>query len=113
MMPITDRQQEIRSRLDQGLSAGDIASDLGISRNAVYQQIQRMRRDGNLPGDFTPSSAPPREFQPGERLLRSLLDSTTDRDVEAASAMALVEEIRRTRNELDRIAQRLSSIVPR
>lgn len=42
-------------------SAAEIAKELGISRNAVYQQIQRMRRAGYLDEEFTPSGQPARE----------------------------------------------------
>ena len=55
---MTPRQQEIKSRLDQGMGAKEIGEELGISRNAVYQQIQRMRRQGALPMSFTPIAIP-------------------------------------------------------
>ena len=32
-----------------------IATDLGVSRNAVYLQIERLRERGVLPRDYTPS----------------------------------------------------------
>lgn len=58
---LTPRQQEILERLEKDKTPREIGEELGISRNAVYQQIQRMRRAGALPEDYTPSGAPPRE----------------------------------------------------
>lgn len=58
---LTERQSEIKERLERGMSAREVADDLQISRNAVYQQIQRMRRHGELPRDYTPTGQPIRE----------------------------------------------------
>lgn len=58
--PLTKRQREVLERLEQGLSAKQIASDIGISRNAVYQHIERLRRQGALAESYTPSGQPPR-----------------------------------------------------
>lgn len=114
--PMTDRQREIKARLDQGKGARQIADELGISRNAVYQQMQRMKRNGNLAAYFTPSGQPPREKQPGEDMLRRLvpqLQEAEDGGVEqVAGVAAIILEIRRTRDELDAISRRLSYIVP-
>jgi hypothetical protein len=41
-----------------------IATDLGVSRNAVYLQIERLRERGVLPRDYTPSGQPPRTQPP-------------------------------------------------
>lgn len=54
----TKRQQEVLERLEGGVPVKGIAADLGVSRNAVYQVIERLRRDGVLPADFTPSGRP-------------------------------------------------------
>jgi len=51
-MDLTERQQQIKARLDNGMGAKEVSQELGISRNAVYQQIQRMRRHGFLPQDI-------------------------------------------------------------
>ncbi len=120
-MQMTDRQREIKELLDKGRTAPEIAKELEISRNAVYQQIQRMRRNGVLPATYTPTGAPAREITtaPGQDTLTKLLSSEVDmvgKSVETASAaasLALVQELRRTRDELDAIAQRLSMIIPR
>lgn len=115
--PLTDRQREIKNLLDQGLGAREIGDELGISRNAVYQQIQRMRKNGNLSAQYTPSGQPPREDRPGADVLRRLVPSiheNEDGDMEQiAGVAALVLEIRRTRDDLDAISRRLSYIVPR
>lgn len=111
---LTPRQREIKTLLDRGMGAREIANELGVSRNAVYQQIQRLRKNGILDSNYTPTGLPPREAQPGAELLARLVMDGSDGDAtHVAGALALVEELRRTRDELDLIARRLSSIVPR
>jgi hypothetical protein len=61
---LTKRQSEVLERLELGLGAKQIATDIGISRNAVYQTIERLRRQGALPQTYTPSGQPPRRSQP-------------------------------------------------
>lgn len=43
---LTPRQQEIKKLLKQGKNANAIADALGITTNAVYQQIRRIRASG-------------------------------------------------------------------
>lgn len=57
---LTKRQHEILERLEQDMPVKKIATDLGVSRNAVYLQIERLRDRGVLPHDYTPSGQPPR-----------------------------------------------------
>jgi Bacterial regulatory proteins, luxR family len=57
---LTKRQREVLERLELGYGAKQIATDIGISRNAVYQTIERLRRYGTLPETYTPSGQPPR-----------------------------------------------------
>lgn len=57
---LTKRQLEVLERLERGQTAKRIATDVGISRNAVYQTIERLRRQGALPATYTPSGQPPR-----------------------------------------------------
>lgn len=57
---LTKRQREVLERLELGMGAKQIATDVGISRNAVYQTIERLRRHGALAAGFTPSGQPPR-----------------------------------------------------
>ncbi len=114
MAHLTERQREIKVRLDQGRGAREIANELGITRNAVYQQIQRMRKYGVLEHDYTPTGQAPREIdteQPGAALLQRIIGSESDSA--GAGTLALYNELRRTRDELDAITRRLSSIIPR
>ena len=57
---LTKRQAEVLERLELGMSAKKIATDIGVSRNAVYQTIERLRRAGAVPDAYTPSGQPPR-----------------------------------------------------
>ncbi len=61
---LTKRQHEILERLEQDMPVKKIATDLGVSRNAVYLQIERLRSRGVLPRDYTPSGQPPRTQPP-------------------------------------------------
>ena len=93
----TKRQQEVLERLESGAAVQKIANDLGVTRNAVYQTIDRLRLQGAVPTDFTPSGQPPRgriELPPAppahSRLpeLRELEDeaATSDRYAELVEA---------------------------
>ena len=59
---LTKRQQEVLERLEQGAPVKQIATDIGVSRNAVYQQIERLARQGALAETYTPSGQPPRRL---------------------------------------------------
>ena len=61
---LTKRQHEILERLEQAMPVKHIATDLGVSRNAVYLQIERLRAKGVLPPGYTPSGQPPRSVPP-------------------------------------------------
>lgn len=61
---LTKRQHEILERLEQDMPVKKIATDLGVSRNAVYLQIEKLRERGVLPRDYTPSGQPPRTPPP-------------------------------------------------
>ncbi|MDQ3729338.1 MAG: Lrp/AsnC family transcriptional regulator [Actinomycetota bacterium] len=61
---LTKRQHEILERLELRTPVKRIATDLGVSRNAVYLQIERLRERGVLPRDYTPSGQPPRSASP-------------------------------------------------
>jgi transposase len=58
--PLTKRQREVLERLEQGFAVKQIAKDLGVTRNAVYQHVERLRRQGALAESYTPSGQPPR-----------------------------------------------------
>lgn len=49
MAQLTERQQQIKTLLEQGKKAEAIGQELGISANAVYQQVRRMRKAGAKP----------------------------------------------------------------
>ena len=55
---LTKRQTEVLERLEQGYPVKKIARDMGVTRNAVYQTIERLRRQGALPEEYTPSGQP-------------------------------------------------------
>jgi transposase len=98
------------------MGAREIAEELGITRNAVYQQIQRLRKHGELDPGFTPTGQPPREQVPGADVLQRLVrldPSITDSEVAAtAGSLALINEMRYTRDQLSAIVARLSSLLP-
>jgi transposase-like protein len=55
---LTKRQSEVLERLEYGYPVKKIAKDLGVSRAAVYQTIERLRSQGALPEEYTPSGQP-------------------------------------------------------
>ena len=57
---LTKRQREVLERLDMGMTVKQIATDTGVSPAAVYQTIERLRRQGALSDSYTPSGAPAR-----------------------------------------------------
>ena len=57
---LTKRQHQVLERLERGQPVKKIAKDVGISRAAVYQHIERLRRQGALAESYTPSGQPPR-----------------------------------------------------
>jgi hypothetical protein len=60
---LTKRQQQVLDRLERGQPVKKIAKDVGISRAAVYQHIERLRRQGALAETYTPSGQPPRRAE--------------------------------------------------
>jgi DNA-binding CsgD family transcriptional regulator len=87
---LTKRQQEVLDRLDQGMGAKEIAKDIGVSRNAVYQHIERLRRQGALAETYTPSGQPPRSLEAGTAV--ALSSGLAPRE----SALAQLRELART-----------------
>ena len=63
---LTKRQTEVLERLEQGFPVKKIARDMGVTRNAVYQHIDRLRRQGALPEEYTPSGQPAAGADPGQ-----------------------------------------------
>lgn len=68
---LTKRQREVLERLEMGMTVKRIATDTGVSRAAVYQTIERLRRQGALPETFTASGAPPRRLGAGSADLQA------------------------------------------
>ena len=62
---LTKRQLEVLDRLEHGQRVKRIAADIGISRAAVYQHIERLRRQGALAETYTPSGQLPRRAAGG------------------------------------------------
>jgi DNA-binding CsgD family transcriptional regulator len=62
---LTKRQREVLERLELGLPVKKIATDTGVTPAAVYQTIERLRRQGALAETFTPSGQPPRRLPSG------------------------------------------------
>lgn len=104
---LSKRQSEVLERLEQGYPVKKIAKDLGVTRNAVYQHIDRLRRRGALPEEFTASGQPPRgggetvgsaSFAPGTlppresglRTLRELAGTGGDEAAYAAAVEAAI-----------------------
>jgi DNA-binding CsgD family transcriptional regulator len=59
---MTKRQREVLERLEMGMTVKQIATDTGVSPAAVYQTIERLRRQGAVPDGFTPSGVPARRI---------------------------------------------------
>jgi DNA-binding CsgD family transcriptional regulator len=57
---LTKRQRQVLERLERGETVKRIARDIGISRAAVYQHVERLRRQGAVAETYTPSGQPPR-----------------------------------------------------
>ena len=55
---LTKRQTEVIERLEYGIPVKKIAKDMGVTPAAVYQTIERLRRQGALPEEYTPSGQP-------------------------------------------------------
>ncbi|HEX2127671.1 MAG TPA: LuxR C-terminal-related transcriptional regulator [Solirubrobacterales bacterium] len=101
---LTKRQREVLERLELGMGAKQIATDIGISRNAVYQTIERLRRQGALAETYTPSGQPPRRQSvvgavalgppvaaPRESALRRLRELARAGDADERSYAAAIE----------------------
>jgi len=87
-LEMSERQQQVFDLLQQDVSARKIGEQLGISRNAVYQTITRLKKMGALPPDFK-QSATPEGTSPGRKLLSELTGgSNNDSDMDVAAPAA-------------------------
>lgn len=109
---LTERQQEVLALVKEGVGAREIGLRLGITRNAVYQQINRLKKHGQLPdgrdgqestsSDKTPPSATERA------LVRVTSDGTTStNNREAPLSAQLLTELARVQQLLAAEANRL------
>lgn len=55
---LTKRQSEVIERLEFGMPVKKIAKDMGVTPAAVYQHIEKLRLQGALPEEYTPSGQP-------------------------------------------------------
>ncbi len=55
---LTKRQTQVLERLEYGMPVKKVARDMGVTPAAVYQHIERLRRLGALPEEYTPSGQP-------------------------------------------------------
>lgn len=113
MAELTPRQREVLDLVNQGFSAPEIARRLKppVSRNAVYLIGQRLRDGGWLPSDFTFGGAPMREKKPSAEVLSKIIADSADSNAHRGAAYALIDELRRTRDDLDSIVRRLSRVI--
>ncbi len=86
---LTKRQQEVLDRLELGMGAKQIATDIGVSRNAVYQHIERLRRQGALAETYTPSGQPPRRAELGAGVAAAATIAPRESAVAELRALAL------------------------
>lgn len=114
---LTPRQRQIAEAVLAGKPATEIASDLGITRNAVYQQIGKLRKDGVLPanGGGTTARPTPRAVAPAAEP-PAITDDTVDQFLSQCKArlVHLEEEEARIGQEKGRlldVVQRLEPIV--
>lgn len=121
-LELTERQQQVLDLLRQDVGAREIGTRLGITRNAVYQTITRLKKHGVLDEDFTPDKGAQRP--PGPRPSAQLIGALTAKDDPATGdatsepaqkleeiaplSAELVRELARVQQELATIANRLS-----
>lgn len=118
MPTMTPRQREVLQLLNDGLQPAQIATQLGVSRNAIYQQIHSLRKRGHLPAGWTPSGRPPRSEDsqvPGVAVLQSLLSTETgvnDEDVSVITQSVLIAELTRVRDVMSEQVRILNAYLP-
>lgn len=114
---LTDRQQEVLDLLrpPHNLAAREIGERLGISRNAVYQTINRLKKLGvwsSAPAAVQPSTAPRATETVLEKITQGGADGAPARRQENTTpgplSATLLSELTQTQQELARIANRLA-----
>jgi transposase len=113
---LTERQREIVDRLEKGIGAREIGQQLGVSRNAVYQQIGKLRRMGVLDPDPNfrkgPSQETPATFAENvEQFVarsRARLDSITQEEEDHRKAL---DQLAAERVQIEDVIQRMEGTV--
>lgn len=111
---LPERAQQVFDAISEGRSPKDIADELGISRNAVYQHISKLRRMGLLSGrSHTPQRQPVRAdplrsvqetIQEFARRLQSQIDAIDQRGLE------LEQELKRLHEERAKVVETLEKL---
>ena len=92
---LTPRQQELKALMDQGMKVKEIAAQVGISENAVYQQQARIRKvTGDDSGSRPRRTAARRARRPSEPPF------TVERHT-ARAVLSPVEAIQARREEIE------------
>lgn len=90
---MTPRQRQVLAMLSEGLTVREVAARLGVSRNAIYQHIDALKRQGALDPGFTPTGRP--AWAAASRPTMSPAVQRALRDMEADElTMMLVDYVR-------------------
>lgn len=110
MTELPTRAQQVLDAVQEGKAAAEIADELKVTTNAVYQQIGRLRRDGHLPPRVRVNGSTRDESLSVDDLVgdfRSRLEAQLKRiDADAQQAEATLTRLRDERLRVEeRIAQ--------
>ncbi len=103
----TPRQAEVLTLVQAGRNATQIARELGISRNAAYQHIGKLRKDGYLPprgGDADEELSVDGAVEQFKAQLMSQVQRLDARERQ------LDDELARIRVERDRVKEHLAKV---
>lgn len=103
---LPERAQQVLARVLDGKAPREIADELSVSRNAIYQQIGRLKREGHLPTDGEPTRD--EGLLSVEETLRQFEESLR-RNLEAIDqrGQELETELDRLREEREKVVQTL------
>lgn len=110
-LQLPERAQQVLARVNEGKDAKQIATELEVSPNAVYQQITKLRQLGHLPPKDAPAGPPPNNLSFSDTLaqfeqtLRKRLE-TIDR--EGRELEARLEQLHTERNQVVETLERFS-----
>lgn len=107
---LTPRQGQVATLLSEGHKARDIAEQLNITRNAVYAQINAIKKKGVLDGSYTPSgevrTPAPRVPSNAAEILEHIVPGAAPRGTEAY--MDIIRELMSQNRILLELVERLS-----